>query len=263
MAAIAPSKAQPDVQHHFEGDASILNATTERRTELRKVLSALTQDLQSVQGASSQIKAEIKLQVGGDNPKEYVYTITVTDPGFDADNFSRRVERSTGAGFAGSPMVPGQSNGQEAMHRAEIDDDIVEIRPFKRQKVNSGRTSISDSQQTPASMAPMALSSTPSRPDESLAFLKSWHDEWTRQGGWLFDTLTKSSNIADGIGGTLEKKMESVQDMLGQSINASTAGTMAELGSITKLVHWLEHCRKTSADKVQAREEKWRSSSAT
>ena len=38
---------------------------------------------------------------------------------------------------------------------------------------------------------------------------------------------------------------------------------MAELANISKLIPWLEHCRKTSADKVQAREEKWRSSSAT
>lgn len=28
-------------------------------------------------------------------------------------------------------------------------------------------------------------------------------------------------------------------------------------------LRWLEHCRKSNADKVQAREEKWRSSSAT
>ena len=38
---------------------------------------------------------------------------------------------------------------------------------------------------------------------------------------------------------------------------------MAELNNIAKLIPWLEHCRKSSADKVQAREEKWRSSSAT
>ena len=38
---------------------------------------------------------------------------------------------------------------------------------------------------------------------------------------------------------------------------------MSELANIAKLIPWLEHCRKTSADKVQAREERWRSSSAT
>lgn len=38
---------------------------------------------------------------------------------------------------------------------------------------------------------------------------------------------------------------------------------MSELANILKLVEWLEHCRKTSADRVQAREGKWRSSSAT
>ncbi|KAK3671439.1 hypothetical protein LTR78_008717 [Recurvomyces mirabilis] len=38
---------------------------------------------------------------------------------------------------------------------------------------------------------------------------------------------------------------------------------MAELANISKLVPWLEHCRKSAADKTQAREEKWRTSSAT
>lgn len=96
-----------------------------------------------------------------------------------------------------------------------------------------------------------------------MAYLRNWHQEWTQQGGWLYDTLTKTSNATHGMRGPIERKLDSVQDILGQSINASSASTITELGSITKLVHWLEHCRKTSADKVQAREEKWRSSSAT
>lgn len=98
---------------------------------------------------------------------------------------------------------------------------------------------------------------------ELLNYMKNWHEEWTRQGGWLYDTLTRTSNNTTGVRGGVERKMEAVQDVLGQSINASSASTMSELSSITKLIHWLEHCRKTAADKTQAREEKWRSSSAT
>lgn len=145
-----------------------------------------------------------------------------------------------------------------------MDDDVVDIRPFKRQKSNAEKTSVASSQQQAgAPLAQMAQLAMPSGPDEALTILKSWHDEWTRQGGWLFDTLTKSHTTVNGIRGSLEKKMDSVQDVIGQSINAASAGTINELSSITKLIHWLEHCRKTSADKVQAREEKWRSSSAT
>lgn len=57
--------------------------------------------------------------------------------------------------------------------------------------------------------------------------------------------------------------MAQIQDVIGQSINAASASSMAELGKISKLIPWLEHCRKSGADKVQAREEKWRTSSAT
>merc|ERR1712029_1302553 len=38
---------------------------------------------------------------------------------------------------------------------------------------------------------------------------------------------------------------------------------MAELTSLSKLVSHHEHCRKVESGKVQAREEKWRTSSAT
>jgi hypothetical protein len=54
-----------------------------------------------------------------------------------------------------------------------------------------------------------------------------------------------------------------IQDVLEQSTNTACANTMTELTNISKLIPWLEHCRKLSADKVQAREEKWRTSSAT
>lgn len=278
MANATPSKVNPSVQHNFEGDARILNATLERRTELRAALNALARDLQRIEGCPAQIKAEIKLQVGGNTPKEHVYKISLTDQGFNVEDFARAVPQSDGAPFrsrslgaAGSPQTGTRTNGQQATpglstpqaesHRTDIDDDVVEIRPFKRQKTST-------SGETPAKADPAAVAGTSqppvlADPPETMAYLRDWHEEWVRQGGWLFDTLTKTQTVSNGIRGAVEKKMEAVQDVLGQSINASSAGTMAELGSITKLIHWLEHCRKTSADKIQAREEKWRSSSAT
>lgn len=87
--------------------------------------------------------------------------------------------------------------------------------------------------------------------------------EWVRQGGWLFDNITKANTAANDAKTVLDKRLDVVQDVLGQSMNAASANTMNELINIAKLVPWLEQCRKTSADKVQAREEKWRSSSAT
>lgn len=262
MANNTPIQPNLNVRHNFEGDGDVLNATIDKRTILRKTIAALAQDLQRDHGNAVQIQAEIKLQVGGSAPKEHVYTVSVTGPGFDAAEFARAVPS---AGKA----LNRQSNGQQstperrAPPSADLDDEVMEIRPFKRQKMNLEPILPGSQQQQPASPAQAALPAMPNGPDETLAFLRTWHDEWTRQGGWLFDTITKSHTTVNGIRGSVEKKLDAVQDVLGQSMNASSASTMAELGSITKLIHWLEHCRKTSADKVQAREEKWRSSSAT
>lgn len=59
MATNSPAKIDIHVQHNFEGDANILNATNERRTEIRKTLAALAQDLQRMEGSPVQIQAEI------------------------------------------------------------------------------------------------------------------------------------------------------------------------------------------------------------
>lgn len=272
------TKTNLSVQHNFEGDAGVLNATLERRTDVRKALTALAQELQKLQGRPIQVKAEINLQVGGNAPKEHVYSITITDSGFDADDFARSVpqnernaRRSRGEDIVSSPRVAAGRNGQQATPRLDsrlldINDEIVEIRPFKRQRTITGAEQAAGiSQQhhaSPLTHLPQPPMPMPTGVYESLAYLRNWHDEWTRQGGWLFDMLNKTHS-ATTVRGSLEKKLDTVQDVLGQSMNASSASTITELGSITKLIHWLEYCRKASADKVQAREEKWRSSSAT
>lgn len=231
---------------------------------MRKALIALAQDLQRVQGSSAQIQAEIKFQIGGSTPREHVYKITVTEIGSEASEFSSRATgRSNDLAIAG-PSGHQKTPSKPDSHRAELDDEVVEIRPSKRQKTDVEKPSTPSSQQkTPAPLAQMAQQAMPAASDDMMRFLRTWHDEWTRQGGWLFDTLTKSHTTINGIRGGVEKKLDSVQDVIGQSLNAANASTMNELASITKLCHWLEHCRKTSADKLQAREEKWRSSSAT
>lgn len=284
MASSTPSKSSPNVQHNFDGDTRILNATFERRTEVRKALVVLAQELSRIQGSPTQVKAEIKLQVGGKEAKEHVYNVSITDQAFDASEFARAVPQSEKAteglestGTASSPYPAGRPNGQHAAsglstprpesQRAEPDDDLVEIRPFKRQRTSTGAdkaaTATPQQYDTNTFTPQMAQPPTSGRPEEVMTYLRNWHDEWTRQGGWLFDTLTKTNTAASGTVRVLEKKLEGVQDILGQSMNASSGGMMAELSSVTKLVHWLEHCRKTSVDKVQAREEKWKSSSAT
>lgn len=270
------SKDGPHVEHSFDGDVRILNATFDRRLEIRKALTALAQELQRVEGQPVQIKADIQLNISSATPTQHIYAVNVTDPGFDEEALSRQSpSRESRVHHAptqkahtsaetynngarrpslGRPMSSTSGLNQEHHHRG---DDPIDVRPCKRPRSDLVNTS------DLANTLDLSTTSTATKLDELLTYIKAWHNEWTSQGGWLFDTLTKTQpSLLSEHQLQLERKMDVVQDVLGQSLNSASAAAMAELDNISKLVPWLEHCRKASADKIQAREEKWRTSSA-
>ena len=271
MSSLTPSRQAPNVEHNFEGDVQVLNATFESRNAVRKSLATLQQDLQKMGSGPAQIQAEIRLRVGGKDAKEHLYSVTVNSTDFNVDQFTPQASQSGGKATSG---IPGPANGQQATpsqstSRPEShDDDVVEIRPFKRARTDRESTSselpLDGANDSPfKERAGQGQSQSSKQDGEVLSFIREWHTEWVRQGGWLFDNITKMSTSTLNNKVALDKKLDSVQDVLGQSLNSASGNTLNELGNISKLIPWLEHCRKTNADKVQAREEKWRSSSAT
>lgn len=255
------------LSHHWQGDMKLLHDTSSRRKELRKALELLQKELQIISGCPTQVHAEIKLNVQSSvNPRENCYTVSATGTGFDADLFerTRTIARAhSNAGAASSPLANNRTEMPSS--RRSLEDDefiIVEDRPTKRFRAEDGENSAPYARSRNAGSL-SEDTTTVQRVSEVLSFIKDWHGEWTRQGGWLFDTLNSASKANAGTQLAIDSKLDAVQDVLGQSINAASATAMSELGNISKLVPWLEHCRKTNADKVQAREEKWRSSSAT
>ncbi|KAF7191591.1 hypothetical protein HII31_07093 [Pseudocercospora fuligena] len=247
--------ASPNVDHHFEGDSKLLNATFNPRAEVRNALIALQKELSRIEGQPVQVTAEIKFNVSGPNAKEHIYSVNVTDAQFDAALFARTrtPAKRPGNGSAGSP------GNSTSLRRALEGEDGADSRPLKRVRTDG------DDGAPSANGRNGSLSEDPTtqKVDEVLTIVKGWRDEWKAQGGWLFDTLNTVNKGEKDLETAIEKKLDTVQDVLGQSINSATASTMSELSNITKLLPWLEHCRKTNADKVQAREEKWRSSSAS
>lgn len=269
-----PSNAQKPlqaVQHSFDGDVKILNSTFDRRMEIRKALTGLQHDLQKMENRPIQIKAEVKFRMGGHDSKEHSYTVTATSNDFDIEDFFRQlpsfdVQPTSGGpsapkGVSSSP-APAAAGGQQATpaqsqatprpesRKADDGDDVVEIRPFKRPRQDSDRPRSS-------------VDGTSKDSEDVLGFLKQWRSEWVQQGGFLYDQLSSYQPFVQNKVACLERKLDGVQDVLGQSMNSAAASTMSELQNMSKLIPWLEQCRKTSADKVQAREEKWRTSSAT
>ncbi|TKA77452.1 hypothetical protein B0A55_04761 [Friedmanniomyces simplex] len=252
-ASPAPSRqtpggsSEPKIQHSFDGDVKVLNSTFECRTEIRKTLSNLQQLLQRVEGRDVQVVADIKLRITGSDPKEHTYSVTINDPKLDVEAFSKQ--------FPSAKKIKGCGD----------DDDLVEIRPFKKARMDTddGTSFLSSNRDTDGLLKDIIFLLKQRSSTDPLDFLKQWHSEWVKQGGWLFDSVNKAEKLANTNQAILHSRMASVQDVLGQSMNAASASAMAELNNISKLIPWVEACRKSAADKAQAREEKWRTSSAT
>ncbi|KAK1077555.1 hypothetical protein LTR33_007993 [Friedmanniomyces endolithicus] len=257
---------EPKIQHSFDGDVKILNSTFECRTEIRKTLGNLQQLLQRLEGQTVQVIADIKLRIAGPEAREHTYAVTIHDSRLDVGAFAKQFlfpkkdPASSGDHANGTNTSLGRRTSRD-----NGDDDLIEIRPPKkaRTEADDGPGSISRNRDTDGMLKEILFSQRHSGPPVPLDFMQQWHAEWVKQGGWLFDSLNKAERLANDHQTVLQSRMASVQDVLSQSMNAASASTMAELASIAKLVHWVEACRKSSADKAQAREEKWRTSSAT
>ncbi|KAF1352091.1 hypothetical protein BDV97DRAFT_397140 [Delphinella strobiligena] len=103
------------------------------------------------------------------------------------------------------------------------------------------------------------LRESPTTGEETIVFLEDWRKQWHSQGGWLFDLLTKMSNEEQRQSSIINEKLDSLQSTIPIAHNQLQAG-MREISQ--DMLPWLEKCRKTAGDASQAREEKWRISSA-
>lgn len=206
MSAISPAPSLapgPSVQHSFDGDVDILNATFDRRTEIRKVLTTLFRDLSKLEGRPVQIVGDIRLRVARPDAREHTYSVSVSHPDFDVEEFARQLpasenaaegsQRAPGIAVAGSPqgeVVLGRSAPRRTTSNERVDDDVVEIPPPKRPRVGGVASSVSGGLSRGIAGEPLEISTQPaatSRVNELFAFIKQWHTEWTKQGGWVWN----------------------------------------------------------------------------
>ncbi|GAB7363285.1 hypothetical protein MBLNU230_g3566t1 [Neophaeotheca triangularis] len=293
-----------DVQHSFDGDPNVLNATFDRRAEIRKLMTRLQEDLHRIlpNEGPMQVAANISIRVAAPQAKEHTYSVTVRDSAFNLAAFEeKRKHASTSsaqnvaakamAAVESSPAVTAAAatatapNGRRTSSirpgapRETTHDDIYSDEPA-RKRPRTSITADEDQDLTITSTRPSPRSTesmlreiltllqtqtqtTPTTAAETLQLLRTHQPQWQSQASWLYDTLNTTNTTLTTNLATVTKKLDSVQHILGQSINASNSSVMAELSNInTKTLPWLENCRKAAADKAMAREEKWRSSSA-
>ncbi|KAI7238360.1 hypothetical protein KC330_g2657 [Hortaea werneckii] len=262
------------LQHSFEGDSRIQNGTLEAQAEIRNALSNLHHALRKLEDHQVQVVANVKFRTAGPVAKESLYSISVNGPSWDEDAFAQQLPVSredvpatsaikTASGTVQSPVTASHHHWQES--RALNKDSPVALPPAKRARadVNDDSVYSSPSEISQFVSSKASKASPQRRSNEELDFLKQWHSEWIKQGGWLYDTLNQAAKVAERNSMSMQGRLTGVQDVLGQSLNAASASVMAELTNISKLVSHHEHCRKMETGKIQAREEKWRTSSAT
>lgn len=262
------------LQHSFEGDSRIQNGTLEAQAEIRNALSNLHHALRKLEDHQVQVVANVKLRTAGPVAKESLYSISVNGPSWDEDAFAQQLPVSredvpaasaiqTASGTVRSPLTGSHHHWQES--RALNKDGPVALPPAKRARadVNDASVYSSPSEISQFVSSKASKASPQRRANEELDFLKQWHSEWIKQGGWLYDTLNQAAKVAERNSMSMQGRLTGAQDVLGQSLNAASASVMAELTNLSKLVSHHEQCRKVESGKIQAREEKWRTSSAT
>ena len=259
---------EQSIQEKFQGDSRSRGATIYCRAEALESLLTLQKQVQKVEGAPTEIMAEIKFNIAGSDAKQYVYSVTVSGSQFDEEVFAaslleaRAAPHSSVARISQLSVTP--TDGRSGSRRREENDDVLEASPLKRPRLIPGENMAIRSQgRNNVESTPEVPHSPTSRKDDILSYLKEWHGEWHSQGGWLYDTLTRVATAHANNKSAFEKNLTEVQEVLGRSINTASANNMAELTNVTKLIPWLEQCRKVNDDKAQTREEKWRTSSAT
>ncbi|KAK3671440.1 hypothetical protein LTR78_008718 [Recurvomyces mirabilis] len=200
---VPTASGEPRIQHGFDGDVRILNSTFEERMSIRKTLGELQQLLQRLEGHNVQIAAEIRLRVDGPVAKEHTYSVTVDDGKTDSKPFASKFASSRHDSSKSSASLSlanaeingkGASYSQSGSRAREDDDDVYEVRPPKKARTDES-TELASSSDTNALLREALSLLRQRKPDDTLEFVKRWHFEWIKQGGWLFDTLTTSDKL--------------------------------------------------------------------
>jgi len=268
-------KPTPNVQHSFDGEVDVLNATFDRRLEIRKALHGLQQDLKKIKDSPIQVTAEVKIRIPGPpDDKEHIYTVSITDRTFDISKFiGKQISRAEpeqvippGSTASLNSPTPGHTNGQQTGAATPSNAGESSERPAKRARTDAGNVTPSMSRSAEPARETSGLvrrDDLNARAGEILEYLRKWQEQWAQQGGWMFDNVTRVHTTATDNKAFMVQRMEGIQNVLGQSINAANSTVLNELATANRMLPWLEHCRKTAADLQQEREEKWRSSSAS
>lgn len=270
-------RASPHIKHSYEGDQMLQNYTFERRMKIKGLLVALQDDIQKLlgDGSEAQIVADIQIKVKGHAPydKENRYHVSVDQTKEGNGELGNTSTALNASQPVQAPAAPMTGNGVAATQSPDpLAAGETSQNPRKRMRSDtSDQTSaggdddvqvISSRKNSAPVPVPLSGSIAPQQFNELLKFLIDWREQWREQGGWMFDHFTKLYDEERRKKAWMEKKIDGIQNTLGASLNYQNAQTMQELSGISKMLPWLENCRKTAADFTQAREEKWRTSSA-
>lgn len=165
------------------------------------------------------------------------------------------------AGVNPRPYKRPRVNGSSSM---DLTEEIPKPAPSRSASFAYPQTHVKPLENSRPTFAPRVSATpqsrgSPTTGEETITFLEDWRKQWHSQGGWLFDLLTKMTNEEQQQSSIINGKLDSLQSTIPIAHNQLQAG-MREISQ--DMLPWLEQCRKTAGDASQAREEKWRISSA-
>jgi len=227
-------------RHAFHGNSRFSDATLSDQNAIKDALTSLRRAIQKVAPSDAEVAiiADIRIGLSGTENEEMSYEVKIgnTKP------------------LEAMPNYAANGDSNSPSHKRKRTDD--EERPaWGRSRNSTDRRMSSDQQNT----------SVAGGPDNAtmMKFLAEWRTQWVQQGGWMYDHLTTSKEDERRKKAWFQQQFETHAGVITSTLHAQHTQNTQYLTNISNGVQWLEGCRKIEHDSAQAREEKWRISSAT
>ena len=240
------------IRHSAKGDLQLQNVTLDEQRKIADALVALQRIVETVQdsGARVAISADIKVKVLGGNNSDLLLQFGTGDPLlFDAQPPNVNVHLSKES----APVYESENGEERGVKRPRTSND----RPDWELGQESGDRSGSVDERNTSVQTGV--------PDNGaiMKFLGDWRQQWTQQGGWMFDHFNATKEDERRKKVWLQEQFDTHVGGVASNLNSQHYQIMQAITNNNNTLQWYEESRNKAHESAQSREEKWRLSSAS
>jgi hypothetical protein len=189
--------------------------------------------------------------------KEHVYTLAITDKGFDLDEFkSLKTPNQPTTREAAAVLAAETNQGINFKRNAAANSDEKDVLVRKGSTPKRPRIESKANIEVGVSTKLDASEIADTQPhQETMTFLRDWRREWQSQGGWIFDTLNAAKTNQASSDVARSHQLVTMQTHLTSTLERNRAATQREHAATQDALQRNEQQRRAHAQSVGTREE--------